>query len=409
VVYDEEAPGELVATLRFRAHKTGGQVLGGFTPVQGYSECVAQYIEGAEILETVPARKVVWDWRLNGFTWGEWILPADQQLVPGCPPGHVPLVLRSAAGDGRRYTVIFPTVFNPYTNVAALIAGVRGMAREFVLERLYGWPTRRTARAFPRFADVHIVAPERVPDPATMTVFQFADPHGARNWFALWLGVTVEGTVYAFREWPPAHYGEWAVPAEKPDGKPGPAQRYEGGKGFNDYKREFLQAEGWQREERSHGQVAMTKPAEGKVIEVFDRRMDQRPAGTSVPSVDEAEARTYKDIMAEPVLGKGTEVLVPGLDFAASPHCGIEDGTQKINDWLTEGWDDQKPVDPLNCPKFYVSTACANLIYALRTWTGLDGEKGASKDPIDCLKGAAKLGLEYHDRSERWQEGRGWR
>lgn len=391
VIYDEEAPGELVETLRFRAHKTGGQVLGGFTPVQGYADTVAQYIEGAEILETIPARRVVWD-HLNGtFGWGEWILPRDQKLVPGCPPGHVPLVLRSGAGSGRRYVVAVPTPFNPYTNVEAIIAGATGKSLEFSLERIYGWPTRRAARAFPKFGEVHIVKPERVPKPSSMTVYQFCDPHGQRNWFSLWLGVTAEGTVFAFREWPPADYGEWTLPGEKPDGKVGPAQRFEGGKSFNDYKREFLRAEGWQQD------GAKWVRGEG-ALEVFERNMDPRPAGTSVPS-DEA-SRTYLDYMAEPVTDKAGQVLVPGLDFIAADHCGLEDGTQLINDWLTDGWDAEQPVTPLNCPRFYVSTDCPNLIYALRTWTGLDGEKGASKDPIDCLKGAAKRGLDFVDTTK---------
>ena len=407
VVYDEEAPGELVETLRFRAHKTGGQVLGGFTPVGGYQDTVAQYLEGAEILETIPARREVCDWWRGTFTWGEPILPQDATLVPGCPPGHVPMVLRSAAGGGRRYVVVFPTPFNPYTNVDSIVAGALGRSREFSLERIYGWPTRRAARAFPKFGDVHLVDPDKVPSPRQMTVYQFCDPHGARNWFSLWLGVTAAGQVFAFKEWPPEEYGEWTLPGDKADGRVGPAQRHEGGKAFNDYKREFLEAEGWVRDERTGGAVAMVMPPGGAAITPWARFMDPRPAGTSVPS--DEHSRTYLDYMSEPVLDSTGKVLVPGLDFLAADHCAVEDGTQLINNWLTEGWDDRRPVDPLNCPKFYVSRACPNLIYALRTWTGLDGEKGASKDPIDCLKGGAKMGLEHYEKEFRWSEGRGMR
>lgn len=407
VIYDEEAPGELVETLRFRAHKTGGQVLGAFTPTQGYADTVAQYIEGADILETIPARRVVWDWKTGTPRWGAWILDEHRVLVPGCPPGHVPLVLRSGQGGGRRYVVMFPTPFNPYTNVEAIISGAVGKSLEFSLERLYGWPTRRAAKAFPKFGDIHIVKPDRVPKPADLTLYQFTDPHGQRNWFSLWIGVAVDGTAYVMKEWPPAEYGEWTLPGEKPDGKVGPAQRYESGKAFNDYKRAFLQAEGWQREERSHGTIAMTRPKGGEVLEIQERRMDPRPAGTSVPS--DEESKTYLDYMQEPVMGKDGAVMVPGLDFMAADHCGLEDGTQLINNWLIDGWDDQQPTSPLNCPKLYVSTDCPNLIYSLRTWTGLDGEKGASKDPIDCLKGAAKQGLVYYGKDYKWPEGEGWR
>jgi len=123
--WDEEAPAELLKTLRFRVHKKGGFVLGGFTPVGGYTETVAEYIEAGEILEAIPARNVEWNWeRLPDqplWRWGEWLLPPDQELVKGCPPGHVPFVIQSGSGGGRRFAVALPTMFNPYTNVRAII------------------------------------------------------------------------------------------------------------------------------------------------------------------------------------------------------------------------------------------------------------------------------------------------
>ena len=59
-------------------------------------------------------------------------------------------------------------------------------------------------------------------------------------------------------------------------------------------------------------------------------------------------------------------------------------GRDMINDALF--YDDQKPVDFFNRPRLYVSEACQNLIFAMQTWTGDDGQKGATKDPIDCLR-----------------------
>ena len=123
--WDEEAPADLLKTLRFRVHKKGGFVLGGFTPVGGYTETVAEYIEAGDILEAIPARAVEWNWeRLADqplWKWGEWLLPPEQELVKGCPPGHVPFVIQSGSGSGRRFAVALPTMFNPYTNVTAII------------------------------------------------------------------------------------------------------------------------------------------------------------------------------------------------------------------------------------------------------------------------------------------------
>ena len=74
---------------------------------------------------------------------------------------------------------------------------------------------------------------------------------------------------------------------------------------------------------------------------------------------------------------------------------GSGEGFQLIGNALGEGWDDREPVTPLNCPKTYISSACQQTIYALRTCPLKLGEKDACKDPVDCTKMALKLGL-YH-------------
>ncbi len=385
--WDEEIPAELLETLRFRVHKKGGTVLGGFTPVHGYTETVAQYLEGAKVLESIPARRVVWDWWSRTWSWGEWLVDPKKQLVKGCEPGHVPYVLQSGQGNGRRFVVTFPTMFNPYTNVDAIIDSTRGKPLDFQLERLWGWPTKMARKAFPNFSDWHIVPEEKVPDPKTLSVYWFADPHGNRNWFMLWLGVDAENRVWVLREWPDAEVGEWAMPGQKPDGKMGPAQLAGSGKSFNDYKRLVYEIEGW-----VVGENGVWAPGP-KAWTVVDRRIDPRPAGTAVPS-DES-ARTYLDHLGDAIRSESGQVLVPGLDCTAAPHVGIEEGTQLINDWLTRGWDTNQEVTPLNCPQFYVSAGCENLIWALKTYSGSDGEKGACKDPVDCLKAAAKLAVRH--------------
>ena len=387
--WDEEAPSDLIDTLRFRTHKRGGVMVGSFTPVAGYTETVAQYLEGGTILETVPAADVDWQFGAVEWAWGKRLFPEDKPLVPGCPPGEVPLVLQSGPGLGRRFVVLFPTPFNPFTNVQAIIAAAMGKTTEYALERIWGWPTKRAQKAFPRFSTAHIIPPERVPSPSSLTIRCFVDPHGDRNWFMLWIGVDAEGNKYVLREWPGEDVGEWALPGSKPDGKVGPAQRDGAGRGFNDYKRVVYEQEGW-----------LLDPSEGlrpgpNAWRVVERYMDPRPAGTSVLTQDTGDWN-YITHLSVP-LTDGFTVPIPGVEFLPAPACMIQEGTQIINDWLSEGWNADKPVDPLNHPRFFVSSACANLIYALRTWTGADGEKGATKDPIDCLKWAAKLTLEWYD------------
>lgn len=390
---DEETPVDLAATLRFRVHKKGGTFLLTYTPISGYGGATPDYLEGATILETIPARRANWDPIQRKIVWGEPILPQDVELVPGCPKGHIPYVLKSAADN--RYCILFPTTFNPYTNVEAIVTGASEKSREFILERVFGWPTKRAARAFPRFGDIHIVKHDRIPKEGTN--YFFTDPHGSRNWFMVWFRVTRDGRIFVYREWPSAKEGEWALPGEKPDGKEGPAQRFCAGMSFNDYKRLILKQEGWWEKDR-----AMVRPPKERatVDEIFERRMDPRPAATEVPS--DEQALTVVDHMNTPAKS-GDQILIPGLAFSAAPACGIEEGIGLINDWLTNGWDPDQETTPFNCPSFYVSENCPNLIYSLKTWTGLDGEKGATKDPVDCLRNAAKMGLESGENLRTWR------
>lgn len=388
LTWDEEAPAELLETARFRVHKKGGLMLGGFTPVGGYTETVGQYIEGAVVLEVVPAREVVWDWWARSWSWGKWLLPSQRELVKGCPAGHVPLVVQSGGGNGRRFAVALPTMFNPYTNVLAIVESVEGKPLDFALERIWGWPTKLARKAFPNFGAWHIVPPEKLPPASELTIYHWMDPHGDRNWFMLWVGVDRAGTKWVLREWPDVDVGEWALPGQKPDGKVGPGQTSGHGKSFNDYKRLVLEIEGWRVKEDGTWEM-------GDAWDVRDRRLDPRPAGTSVAS--DEQSRTYLDYLQEPIRsGTGDEgrvTVCPGLDVLAGPDCSIEEGKQWVNNWLTGGWNPSEPVTPMNCPKFYVSSACENVIWSLRTWTGVDGMKGASKDPIDCLKGLAKMDI----------------
>jgi len=263
---------------------------------------------------------------------------------------------------------------------------IQGEKLAFALERLWGWPTKLARKAFPNFGEPHLVAPERIPPVNTMTVWMWADPHGDRNWFMNWTGVDAMGTKWTFAEWPDEELGEWALPGPKPDGKAGPAQTSGGGRAFNDYKRLILEREGWRP--NAEGIWEMGDGA----WKVFDRKMDPRPAGTSVPS--DEEARTYLEHMADPIRSNG-KLICPGLDFTAGADCGIEEGKGWVNNWLNDGWDANADVTPMNCPKWYISRACTNTIWALRTFTGTDGLKGACKDPIDCLKGLSKSGIEY--------------
>jgi hypothetical protein len=56
----------------------------------------------------------------------------------------------------------------------------------------------------------------------------------------------------------------------------------------------------------------------------------------------------------------------------------------------------------------FVSETCKNLIFALKTWTGEDGQSGATKDPIDCLRMLFLKGVRFREEEgKRMVTGRG--
>jgi hypothetical protein len=81
--------------------------------------------------------------------------------------------------------------------------------------------------------------------------------------------------------------------------------------------------------------------------------------------------------------------------FTPAAGLRLEEGISIINDWLS--YDQNSEISTVNQPKLYISWSCKNLIWCMREWTGTDGDKGASKDPIDALRYLAVMQPEYGD------------
>lgn len=76
-----------------------------------------------------------------------------------------------------------------------------------------------------------------------------------------------------------------------------------------------------------------------------------------------------------------------GLTFYATSSDAkesIRHGGHMVNDALS--YNTEQPLSSLNHPHLYVSSECRNIIFALSTWTGKDGQKGATKDPVDVVR-----------------------
>jgi phage terminase large subunit-like protein len=325
---DELVPHDWLETLRYRLVTRQGKLILTFTPILGYTLVVKEYLAGSKIVETKESP----------------LLPANN--VPGCPVGHMPF--RATARQGRSGVVWFHTQLNPYSSWEQMQKTLKGRSSYDVKIRAYGWAESTAGSQFPNFGEHSIVPHDKIPVEGTN--YMVVDPAGARNWFMLWCRVDPNGRLYIYREFPDESYGEWALPCDRPDGKPGPAQRSGAGKGIADYCQLIFDLEGEE--------------------EIQDRFIDPKAAGT--PTASKEGGVTLLDLLEE-----------SGISFTPAATVTVDERVLLINDLLSYNKDVE--ISDENSPRLFVSERCQNLIYSLREWTGTDGQKGASKDPIDCL------------------------
>lgn len=370
---DEAWPDELVTpdwieALTFRLVTRNGLLGITFTPVEGYTQTVKQYLAGAVTKEEVDAELLP-------------IRDAQQNVI------GLEKVPRLQENDTQRATILyFHTADNPFGNYEGMKETLKGKPRETILMRAYGVPTKSANNAFPLFNDkVHVITWERFLQVVKGggCRYHIVDPCSGRNWFMIWVLIDPLNRKFIYREWPshghPQAYipgmgepGPWAVPGKPLDGEPGPGQR-EFGWGIAPYLEEIERLETNERGERE---------------EIIERWMDGRYGN----------ART---IGAEENTTLIQEIEKQGVYFKASK------GEQQIFSDRNSGsirlitdalyYDTSKPITALNQPHLYIVETCPNTIYAMKEWTGQDGLKGACKDPVDTVRMLELCDLEYVD------------
>lgn len=392
---DELVPPDWVETLELRlaTRSPMSKMLVTFTPVKGYSPTCKMFQEGAEIMQESVAflcpkdeGMPLDDYALKLQDCTQWLEGKTGQ--PDIPAGRkfemVPRLMKSMGNDGKRAVAFFHSCDNPYGNPSAVLDFIKGKPRWYVKERFYGLANKTMASRFPKFnPKVHCLKEEDIPDKGVNVLV--VDPSSGRNFFMIWFRVCKEN-VYAYREWPGSYeipelgvVGPWTLPdGKKLDGRAGPAQD-PFGFSLKKYKREIARLEGWEdyknysfdRKVRESDAIAEWTDDNGSDENVQERIMDSRAA--SSPRIEKDRPVTLI-----------TEFEDIGLYFKCAPGDAIADGVAKINDALD--YNEEEDLSYLNSPRFYVSENCKNLIYSLQSWTGQDGNKGCSKDPIDCAR-----------------------
>lgn len=334
---DELVPADWLETLRYRLVTRNGKLIVTFTPILGYTQVVKEYITTSRIK-----------------TWKESELLPNNNVV-GVPKGHMPYTAEDSYG--KHGCIWFHSKLNPYNNWERMKQTLKNRSTHDIKIRAYGWAEQTAGSQFPMFSDHNIFSQPVTEIVPSGTNYMVCDPAGARNWFMLWGRVDDDGCLWIYREWPDQSYGEWSLPSDKPDGRAGPAQRQGAGRGVNEYT-ELI----WALE--TH---------EGEREPVFERYIDPRSAGTETITKDGGV--TLLDLLMD---ASDPQYFIP----AASVN--VDERVLLINDLLC--YNREQPIERgVNHPRLMVHEDCKNLIYSLREWTGHDGQKGASKDPVDAL------------------------
>jgi hypothetical protein len=443
---DELIPADWVETLEFRLATRNGWLIVGFTPVDGYSGTVKMFCDGATVVKESTAFLLPRDGkepdeaRALGLTPDEYAEVKQaliEERMPACPPcrpqqcekwldgetgepqvpaGRVfekmPRVLKCA---GRNAAVVyFHSPDNPWGNAANVIEKSRAMRVDERRIRFYGFAERLVGARFHTFDDrVHVVKADSIPQHGTN--YMIVDPCSGRAFFMLWIRITPDGKWFVFREWP-GNYNipgigvpePWAEPSsgKEMDGKKGRGQKSPGW-GLAGYKREIARLEGWQQEGKTEDGrrklelwVNVPRPdgmsEEDWVASWSERGMAKEKLQARYMDARFANTKSFEEGGMVTLIEKFEEI---GLTFYDSSTGGgkwtIDDGCSMIEDALA--YDNTRPVDFFNEPRVYISEDCRNLIFAMKTWTGEDGQTGATKDPIDCLRMGFLKGLTYVD------------
>lgn len=372
-VADEEVPLSWLEALEFRLTRRRGELLAMFTPISGYTPTVA-YFQG-ELPKATETRKAE-------------LLPLEAGACEILP-------MMETGADQTKRVVYFWTQDCPYPaenyeTLKQLLVDKKA-GRNKIKERAYGIPTRVRDSAFPLFnANVHCMKLADVP--ADVSWYMVMDPANARNAFMQWWAVDRLGREICVREWPQqddyipgvGKPGPWAVlsvKAKKKDGDAGPAQE-SWGLSYQEMANEIERVE-----KELAIKVEKRDPVEEPEarIKVVRRILDSR-LGSAVMHGTTIQ-KEYAKVKVLFVFAAGKQLNVTSAESEATA------GITMINNALFYKQD--KPLSPSNSPKMYVvyeppeserdePRGCANTAFALKTWTGADGQHGKCKEAVDC-------------------------
>jgi hypothetical protein len=317
----------LVNTLRFRLATRNSKMILGFTPIDGYTPFVSEYLKGAETTETRHAKLL-----------GK----------------EVPVVQYSPERDAG--VVYLHSDENPFGGYERIAKDLRNESDDKIMVRAYGLPTKSMTSLLPNFSpEVNVLddKPNKYgmsfPDKDSMTWYQVVDPAFARNYVALWAGATEHEEVYIRKEFPDrATYGEWALFGD-PKWRYGPAAKKIG-----------LDVEGYAK---------LFKEIEDDLgIEVMERIGDSRFFAKENESNVDLFTR-FDDY---------------GMNFVPSDGQQEHIGCTALDEWFV--YNPNYDIDEANRPRCYIHKDCENLIESVINYNSAGKMDEALKDFFDILR-----------------------
>jgi phage terminase large subunit-like protein len=382
---DELIPLDWIHFLGFRCANRNGIIIVTFCPEFGWNETFGYFYEGAQVIEETDAP----------------LLPRHDEAGRMIGYTRVPRVMQCQDPTAR--IVFFHTSDNPYGNYEALVQELksRQAGESEIAIRAYGLCTRSRNAAFPMFSKrAHVITPEQLAlilkEYPRAERFHLVDPCDGRMWFMIWVVCPRPDKWIIYREFPShghkAAYiegvgmpGPWALQGEALDGVKGPAQD---SKGFSleRYKEEI--------EKRDAGENVLARYIDSRYAS------SPRTVATTVTNLQEQLVEVGIDFIPM-VPGKGRIIGGENNDGSVDliNSALSYDLETEIGKWSSKH-------ARLNEPQLLVVDTCPNVIDALEYWTGEDGQKGARKDPIDCIRGMFLSAINFVGEDQyRWKDG----
>ena len=321
----------LVNTLRFRLATRDSKMIIGFTPIDGYTPFIAEYLKGAETTQTRPAA-----------------LLRNRE---------VPICQYSPSRDAG--VVYLHSDENPFGGYERIAKDLAGRPEDEIKVRAYGLPVKSVNSLLPNFnTEVNVLNEEPnkygmtfpdISDKSKFTCYQVVDPAGARNYTAIWAGVNEDGEVFIRKEWPDRDtYGEWAMFGD-PKWKYGPAAKKIG-----------LNVEGYCE--------LFEEIEEDLGIEVTERIGDSRFFARENENNDDLFTSFYDF----------------GLSFVPSDGKMEERGITALDDWFN--YNPNVEIDAINRPRCYIHSDCGNLVDSLINYNAGGKPEEALKDFFDVIR-----------------------